>query len=1296
MTVDEFRECKFDSFLYCNYPINIVIPEFIQENRTDIVTDLNVAATNVAELLGSSFETIFPESIEFPQKVGGKIELMNETTADIIWWSNDKNVIFPDKMITALNEELESLGNPLRFKEQENPFIFEGSQGFDWRVATFFALLQPIAIRIATDKSSNMYYYLIRVGLLPSVYWIFQYLYFMAIASVSVVLAIIISISTGRDINIAGYFISAWFHVTFGIFLSSFLKKKERINMFMNFIMILALLTPIIFVWGLPQTESVQNIFKGIQMIPIFFTYGSVDNDILRGGVIISFVFMALSFYLAPLFSVNDGMFEETGRNFFYFLTPKYWKQGIISLPAHKDVSQDKCSSEAKQHDEENNLDKNEILHFNGCIKHFRYVTRDWRKFFSKTITNKTIGPINLTLEVGKINTLLGPNGVGKSTFLKIAGGYYIPSAGEIYFNEENLFRSSYSSLKEISLCPQENYLFEHLTVEEHMKFIASLRDTSKINDISVHIDWILSTLDIADKRSTMATNLSGGMKRRLSLAMAVVGFPKVLLLDEPSSGVDLINQRGIWKLLETAKKHSAILLTSHSSLEALILSDNVVNMETSNKISSNSGSDGLSFSLKQIIDNSAKEYALTDASIDDLYEVITSLPNDGSEWKISSKRLNQEDLLPLMDCKHRPDAESINNDQIQEDDDAINMTNEGDVSFQSRDTFFQQVVTLLKITSLHPDRLFFLIMFAIPLNCGFIWYSTIFSTTNLFIMIPLTPLIYIIGPSIILCNIIFILAQERDLGVAKLVFSQGISRKAYLAHYLVYYGFLSLPVPMFCLIYIGSIFGSSWTSLALALVYFSYFVFHVGLSLFLGSVLDVRTAFVSVNILPTIMGIFGQGSSSNMFANSYPGCTGQVMSTLFINDMESKDWGFFALAVILNILFGTVGLYFFLSKFENHNIVPTKMCSRENVISSSEQGDSETDEEKVGEGETLLEGQNIDKIYGASVKDRASFKALDNVTFAISGGSLLGLVGKSGAGKSTLMEVLSGQISASKGNVLVNGKKVKPSQISKVVSLCSQVDTVWPDMTVLNAIKVFMRCRGYGSSSYTRTKITDPHVSRIIKELDIQDILKKAVKKISGGQKRKLAFLASLLGETKVVLVDEAMTGVDIEARQIMWKILQNEVSTMSRSVVVTTHDISEVEQYCNTVGILHHGKLVEMGQLEDIQKKWNDSVKLMCLVESKESLELLERELSTQETISVGSPYINILDDSLKSGGKGKMVATYPLNIEGLRNIPKLIRILQKHGTTLYDDNNIRYWSIEPMSLDDFVVASSAVKSI
>ena len=83
------------------------------------------------------------------------------------------------------------------------------------------------------------------------------------------------------------------------------------------------------------------------------------------------------------------------------------------------------------------------------------------------------------------------------------------------------------------------------MTVEEHMLLVSSFRDMSRIDggDVLSHINWILTTLDILQKRSTMAKNLSGGMKRRLCLAMSIVGFPKVILCDEPSSGVDSISQ---------------------------------------------------------------------------------------------------------------------------------------------------------------------------------------------------------------------------------------------------------------------------------------------------------------------------------------------------------------------------------------------------------------------------------------------------------------------------------------------------------------------------------------------------------------------------------------------------------------------------------------------------------------------------------------------------------------------------------------------------------------------------------
>ena len=114
----------------------------------------------------------------------------------------------------------------------------------------------------------------------------------------------------------------------------------------------------------------------------------------------------------------------------------------------------------------------------------------------------------------GTITTIVGKNGVGKSTLMKVASGFFLPSAGEILFKGRNIFRENlHTALKCISVCPQENYIYDDMTVEEHLLLVASFRDMSKIDDIESHVNWLLSTLDIAAKRNTLARSLSGGIK---------------------------------------------------------------------------------------------------------------------------------------------------------------------------------------------------------------------------------------------------------------------------------------------------------------------------------------------------------------------------------------------------------------------------------------------------------------------------------------------------------------------------------------------------------------------------------------------------------------------------------------------------------------------------------------------------------------------------------------------------------------------------------------------------------------
>jgi len=1114
----------------------------------------------------------------------------------------------------------------------------------------------------------------------------FQYLYWMLVASVSIGITAIFSAIIDTEMQVGAYFVAAWFHVALSVFLTSIFKNKKAINMVSLALLLVGFAVPITFAF-LERSKQNEQIYSAFKCIPVFFFTGSVTDNELQVGCIISAVLMVLAAYLASLFAgVYDGMYADAKVNYLYFLTVKFWQKGVVALPAY-DLSKENITDDGDSFSSNGGggtgSNVGTGLVFRNCVKRFG------AGFNLKTCKksgepDKVIGPLTVQLQPGKITTLLGPNGVGKSTLMKVAAGYFVPTEGEMILNNVNTFRESPQlCLKSISFCPQDNYLYENMTVEEHMILMSSFRDMSSVENVKTHIDWILQTLDIYDKKSTVAKNLSGGMKRRLCLAISTLGFPSVLLCDEPSSGVDSINQRGIWKLLETMKKKSAILLTSHSALEAVILSDSVIKMESSEIISQTVGVEGLALSIKNDTENVTTEYDVNVDNAEEVANIISLLPNDGTEWKIASKRLNGDVLPPLADVLNR------NEDAAEELEGAVSQATDEvpeTLNCEAPNTL-RQIVTIMSTMLLHPDRIFFLVVFAGGINGALIWLVTQFQgwqETVQHIILPFFPMIGFLCSTIIVCQITEILATERSLGVTKLLLAQGISRYAYLLAYVLAYFLLSYPTTLAILIVVGSIYGTPAGLFSIFVIYSSFQFILTGVCCGLGAVLDARTALISTFILPSAFAIFGQGTTSQTFADSYPGANGQVIAGLLIDHVDKTEWTMFAVSIIVNILIGAIGFYIFLVRLGNYNPFSNIRCKKETQAKVHYRGEEDIENFSRENMNILLEGKNIDKTYGVGVEGNASFKALDSVNFAVERGSLLGLVGKSGAGKSTLMDILSGQTSVTNGAVYVEGKEVVPSDISKVVSLCGQLDTMWPKLKVSSAIAIFMLCRGYKGNLYCSNTISDPYISHLIKELGLEETLKKNVEKLSGGQKRRLAFLMSLMGNTKVVLVDEAMTGVDNESRQIMWKILQDEVRLRDRSVVVTSHEMSEVEQYCNTIGILHQGQLVDFGQLDEIKKKWGDSIKLICLFSSYDLVAEVNNIISEKlPEIAVELPDIDILDEPEGT----RIVATYAVDLVDLKNIAGLICTMEEDVS----DPSMLYWSIEPQSLDDFVRSKS-----
>ena len=185
----------------------------------------------------------------------------------------------------------------------------------------------------------------------------------------------------------------------------------------------------------------------------------------------------------------------------------------------------------------------------------------------------KIINNFNGEFFPNEIFCLLGNNGAGKTTLFNIISGIMNPSEGDITYNGISLISNKSYLYQKISICPQENILFEYLTVLEHLELFQDLK-LKKINHDE--INNLIKELDLLDKENTPCGELSYGQKRKLSIALSLIGNSQIILLDEPTSGLDPISKKTFWKLLKNYKNDKIIILTTHSFEEAENLGDRI------------------------------------------------------------------------------------------------------------------------------------------------------------------------------------------------------------------------------------------------------------------------------------------------------------------------------------------------------------------------------------------------------------------------------------------------------------------------------------------------------------------------------------------------------------------------------------------------------------------------------------------------------------------------------------------------------------------------------------------------
>jgi ABC-type multidrug transport system, ATPase component len=218
-------------------------------------------------------------------------------------------------------------------------------------------------------------------------------------------------------------------------------------------------------------------------------------------------------------------------------------------------------------------------------------------------------------------------------------------------------------------------------------------------------------------------------------------------------------------------------------------------------------------------------------------------------------------------------------------------------------------------------------------------------------------------------------------------------------------------------------------------------------------------------------------------------------------------------------------------------------------------------------EKEAVIQVDAVSMSYGTN-------KAIKQVSFHVKRGELFGIIGRNGAGKTTLLELLMGQRAADAGTITVLGYDVKeqPKELKDRISIFMQSTTLVDKLTVKEALDML---QGF----YNLRSDTDAMLGRF----KLERYGDKTVKRLSGGLRKRVMLAAALANDPDIIILDEPTTGLDMQAKKEYWEML-SELKEQGKTIVISSHDMSEIQRHCDRVGVMKDGGLAACGSPQQL----------------------------------------------------------------------------------------------------------------
>ncbi|XP_070779248.1 phospholipid-transporting ATPase ABCA3 [Enoplosus armatus] len=456
---------------------------------------------------------------------------------------------------------------------------------------------------VVQEKERKLKEYMRMMGLSNWLHWSAWFLMFFLFLSISVFFVTVLlciqvspngAVLTYSDPTLVFVFLLLFTVATinFSFMISTFFSRANVAAAAGGFIYFLSYL-PYLFLW--PRYDLLSHAQKvsaclisnvamamGAQLMGMFegkgtgiqwsnlFDSVTVDDDFSLAQVLglllfDSVLYGLVAWYMEAVFPGEYGV----PRPSYFFVLPSYWcSSPRMALVNEKEEEEDAEKALKGEFIEEEPAGLVSGIKIKHLAKEFRVGNK----------TRQAVRDLTLNMFEGQITVLLGHNGAGKTTTLSMLTGLFPPTSGRAYINGYDICQDMALIRRSLGLCPQHDVLFDNLTVREHLLFYAQLKGYSK-EKIPDEVDRIIRILNLEDKRQARSKTLSGGMKRKLSIGIALIGDSKVVMLDEPTSGMDPSARRATWDLLQGEKRGRTILLTTHFMDEADLLGDRIAIM---------------------------------------------------------------------------------------------------------------------------------------------------------------------------------------------------------------------------------------------------------------------------------------------------------------------------------------------------------------------------------------------------------------------------------------------------------------------------------------------------------------------------------------------------------------------------------------------------------------------------------------------------------------------------------------------------------------------------------------------